>query len=407
MAKGIKVNSEIGRLKRVLVHRPGYEVENLTPETFERLLFDDSMHLTIARQEHDAFVKKMQDLNVEVIYLEELLAETLDIDNKIKSEFISSFINEANIYSKNQKEALTKFLNSFKTTKEMVDKCIAGIFWDELDYDRTKKLADMTNQYAFATDPLPNVLFTRDNFASVGKCITEHKMFTKTRNREVLFSHMIFKYHPDYKMTKKLYERNMPYSIEGGDILVLSEEILAIGLSQRTEADAIEELAKNLFSTKTEKAHNFKKILAFDIPKGRAWMHLDTVFTQVDKDKFCIFSNYSFDVYEITKKTNNELNIKKVHGSIENILKNNLKTSVKLYQTANGHPTHAAREQWNDGSNCLAIAPNEIVVYSRNEITNAQLRKAGVIVHEIPSSELSRGRGGPRCMSMPLEREDL
>ena len=407
MAKGIKVNSEIGKLRKVLLHRPGEEVENLTPETFERLLFDDSMFLKIAREEHDAFAKVLKDNGVEVVYLEELTAKTLDLKKEIKDEFISQFIKEAGVYRKEIINSLTTYLNSIKSTKEMVDKTIAGIYWDEIKYDNKKHLADIINEYPFVTDPLPNVLFTRDNFASVGQCITQHKMFTVTRNREVLFSAFIFKYHPDYKETHKLYTRDLPYSIEGGDVLLLSKEILALGISQRTSAQAVEELAVNLFSSENKDKHAFKKILAFDIPKGREWMHLDTVFTQIDKDKFSVFSNYPFDVYEITDAGQGKVNIKKQTGDLDKILEKALGYKVKLFKTAKGHKVHAAREQWNDGANCLALSPNEIVVYSRNEITNKYLIEQGVKLHIIPSSELSRGRGGPRCMSMPLERDDI
>ncbi len=407
MAKGINVNSEIGRLKKVLVHRPGEEVENLTPETFERLLFDDSMFLTMARKEHDAFTKILTDNGVEVVYIEQITADTLDIDKKIKDEFISEFIMEAGVSRPEIIEALTKYLNGFKSTKEMVDKTIAGIYWDEMGYDNKGHLADKVNDYPFVTDPLPNLLFTRDNFASVGNCITQHKMFTTTRNREVLFSKFVFQYHPDYKGTHKLYTRELPDSIEGGDVLVLSKEVLAVGISQRTAPEAVEQLAVNLFSKDNKDHHGFKKILAFDIPKGREWMHLDTVFTQMDKDKFSVFSNYPFDVYEITEASNGKLNIKKQTGDLDKILEKALGHKVKLFKTAKGHKVHAAREQWNDGANCLALGPNEIVVYSRNEITNKYLQEEGVKLHIMPSSELSRGRGGPRCMSMPLEREDI
>ena len=203
------------------------------------------------------------------------------------------------------------------------------------------------------------------------------------------------------------YNRNETTSLEGGDELILNEKTLAIGISQRTDARSIEKVSKKLFNSNT----NFERVLAFHIPKKRAFMHLDTVFTMVDYDKFTVHPGIEgpLTVYEITKdeKSENGLKVNKENGTLEQILTKYLNRKITLIRCGGGDPINAAREQWNDGSNTLAIAPGEVVVYSRNYITNELLDKYGIKLHIVPSCELSRGRGGPRCMSMPLIREDI
>jgi arginine deiminase len=203
------------------------------------------------------------------------------------------------------------------------------------------------------------------------------------------------------------YNRENKYHIEGGDQLILSDKVIAIGVSERTQAAAIDELAKNIFSD----GQTFDTILAFDIPNTRAFMHLDTVFTMVDYNKFTIHPEIEgpLTVYCL-KKEGNEGNysITKEAMILEDVLAKHLGLeNVELIRCGGKKGIDAGREQWNDGSNTLAIAPGEVIVYERNHVTNDLLREKGIKLHVIPSSELSRGRGGPRCMSMPLEREPL
>lgn len=405
----LKVYSEIGRLKTVLLHRPGKEIENLTPDLMDRLLFDDIPYLEVARQEHDAFADILRNNGVEVLYVEELAAEAV-AEPTAKDLFVKEFVAEAGIQGEIKKRLIYDYLMSFKNNREMVDKMIEGITKDELpDYQRITLADCIDSDYPFVVDPMPNMYFTRDPFATVGTGITLNHMRTVTRCRETLFAKYIFKYHPRFanQGVPYWYDRADEYSIEGGDELVLSSKVLAIGVSQRTDAAAIDIAARRLFAD----GQSFEVILAFDIPKKRAFMHLDTVFTMVDYDKFTIHPEIEdpLTVYSIRRGDGpDELKIEKETMELKEILKKYLELDdVKLIRCGGGNPIHAAREQWNDGSNTLAIAPGEVVVYSRNHVTNRLLEEAGVKIHVMPSSELSRGRGGPRCMSMPLYREDI
>jgi len=399
----INVYSEIGKLKKVMLHRPGNELENLMPEYLERLLFDDIPYLKIAQEEHDAFADILRQNNVEVVYLIDLVTQSITSDD-IKNEFIKEFIAEAGVNSSKKAEVLTDFFKSLGT-KEMVSKMIEGIRKSELkNYTKTNLLDFLDDDYPFVVDPLPNLYFTRDPYATIGYGVSIHKMFTVTRNRETLFAKYIFKYNPEFKGTKLWYDRTEDFSLEGGDILVLNKDTVAIGISQRTHPNSIEKFSQNLLSEES----SFKKILAIDIPKERAFMHLDTVFTMVDYDKFTMHPNIRKDIslHVLELDSSKKLNIKEEHGALEDILKRHLNLDhVQLIKCGGNSIIDAAREQWNDGSNTLAIAPGEVVVYSRNHVTNEVLQQNGVKTHIMPSSELSRGRGGPRCMSMPLIRE--
>ena len=230
-------------------------------------------------------------------------------------------------------------------------------------------------------------------------------MHTVTRNRETLFGRFIFEHNPWYKNAPRWYDRSASSSLEGGDILVLSPQVLAVGISERTEGDSIDQLAQTVLS----QSSTFRKVLAFNIPKSRSFMHLDTVFTMVDRDKFTVHPNILSDitVFVMELEEDGRMQIRQENGRLEDILKEHLGLAqVTLIPCGQGHAIDAAREQWSDGSNTLAIAPGEVVVYTRNYVTNRSLEEAGIRIHAIPSAELSRGRGGPRCMSMPLIRDD-
>lgn len=410
----INVTSEIKPLKEVLVHRPGKELLNLTPDTLQRLLFDDIPFLKVAQAEHDEFVQILRDNGIKVFYLEDLMAETLDANPKVKEKFLKQFIKEAGVTTPKYRDLLFEYLMSFDDNKEFVLKTMEGIQISELDRDKRvmeKSLVDLvTEETSFIAEPMPNLYFTRDPFASIGNGISLNKMYSVTRSRETIYAEYIFNYHPKFKgQVEKYFDRYNDCHIEGGDVLNLNDHVLAIGISQRTEAAAIDLIAKNIFKNPNCKIDT---ILAFNIPNSRAFMHLDTVFTQIDVDKFTYHPGImeTLQVFEITEgddpDSDEDLNVKEINDSLENILETYLGREITLIPCAGGDKISAEREQWNDGTNTLCIAPGTVVVYNRNNITNEILREHGIKVIEMSSAELSRGRGGPRCMSMPLVRED-
>lgn len=405
---GIHVYSEIKPLKRVLLHRPGDEFLNLTPNTLERLLFDDIPYLKKAQEEHDVFAGALRAEGVEVVYLVDLAAEALDTHPKVREKFLKQFIKEGGVTSPIVFDLVFNYLNQFKDNRELIKKCITGIDSEDLEGYRPSSGFFATRDIGkMILDPLPNLYAPRDPFASIGDGVSIHRMYSVTRQRETIFAEYIFKYHPEYKDTPRYYDRYNAYHIEGGDIQVLNDEVIAIGISERTEPDAINLLAKNIFSTKGNK---FKYILAFDIPDERSFMHLDTVMTRVDTDKFAVHSQvmHVTKAFEISKgKNEEELNILELNMPLDKLLEKYLHIDkVTLIKCGGGKRIPAEREQWSDGANLLTIRPGVAIAYDRNHVSNEVFRQAGIKIIEVPSSELSRGRGGPHCMSMALERED-
>ena len=406
METGIHNTSEIGRLKKVLLHRPGAELENLMPEYLERLLFDDIPYLKEAQREHDAFADCLRNQGVEVVYLTDLVVGSLT-SPEVRQDLIRQFLDEAGTLDERTRGLLADYFGGM-SDKEMVSAMMAGVRKGQLRVTGGKLgdyLSAAGDDYPFAVDPLPNLYFTRDPFATIGTGVSIHKMHTATRNRETLFGKVIFEHHPEYRNAPRWYDRGETSSLEGGDILVLSPQVLAVGISQRTQEDSIDALAETVLS----QSKTFRKILAFNIPKTRSFMHLDTVFTMVDRDKFTVHPNIlgQLTVFVMELDENRRVKIRQEDGRLEDILKEHLNLDrVTLIPCGEGSEIDAAREQWSDGSNTLAIGAGEVVVYSRNYVTNRSLEEAGIRIHTIPSAELSRGRGGPRCMSMPLWRED-
>lgn len=408
--KGIHVTSEIKPLKKVLLHRPGRELLNLTPNTLGELLFDDIPYLKVAQEEHDAFSQVLRDNGVEVVYLEDYMTQVLDFSPQVKEGFLRQFIAEAGVRATKYHEAIYEFLDDIKSNRDLVLKTMEGIYLNELtdrNHNIRHSLADMVNgESRIVVNPMPNLYFTRDPFMSIGTGVGINRMYSTNRCRETLYADYIFRYHPDFMHVDHYYDRTRPFHIEGGDVLNLNERTLAVGISQRTEPDAIERLAKNIFANRHT---TIETVLAIRIPESRAFMHLDTVFTQVDYDKFMIHPGIlgPLEVFKIMPgKRDDQVKITRKREAIADILAEALGVEqVTLIECGGGDRISAEREQWNDGSNTLCIAPGKIIVYERNNVTNDILRNYGLTVLEIPSSELSRGRGGPRCMSMPLWRD--
>ena len=405
--KNIQVFSEIGKLKQVILHRPGDELRNIVPDLMADFLFDEVPFLKGAVAEHDEFARIIRENGAEVLYLEELAAEALE-DPKVRESFVDEFVAETRVKSQEELRLLKDFLLEIPTAKELVLQAMAGIRRSDFPKPSFSSLVDFVDtDYPFVTDPMPNLYFTRDPFAMIGSGVSLNHMWSHVRRRETLFGKYIFKYHPRFKDAgiPLWFDRDIPFHIEGGDELVLSDKVLAIGLSQRTEPRAVELLAERLFKGQD----GFETILAFKFPAKRAFMHLDTVFTMVDKDLFTIHPEIEqhLQVIAVTK-AGGKLKFERQDRKLEDVLKKYLNVDrVKLLPCGKGDPIDAPSEQWSDGSNTFAIGPRELIVYDRNVVTNKSLEDEGVKLHTMPSAELSRGRGGPRCMTMPVVREPL
>ena len=406
----IQVNSEIGRLKTVLLKRPGKELENLVPDHLSGLLFDDIPYLKVAQEEHDKFAQTLRDEGVEVVYLEKLAAEAI-ADKDVREQFIDDILAESQKTVLGHEAEIKTFFAKL-SDQELIDKIMAGVRKEEIELKTTHLVEYMDDRYPFYLDPMPNLYFTRDPQASVGRGMTINRMYWRARRRESLFMTYILKYHPRFKDADVpvWLDRNSPFNIEGVDELILSKEALAIGISERTSAQAIERLARNIFK---DESTTFKKVIAIEIPNSRTFMHLDTVFTMIDYDKFTVHSaifkeennmNLFTIEYDEAKDDIKITHSNKLRETLADVLG---VEKIEFIPTGNGDVIDGAREQWNDGSNTLCIRPGVVVTYDRNYVSNQLLRDKGIKVLEITGSELVRGRGGPRCMSQPLFREDI
>lgn len=403
----IHVRSEVRPLKKVLLQRPGSELEQLVPNSLQQLLFDDIPYLLGAQSEHDAFARTLRENGVEVVYLSELAAQTLAQSAALQEQFVADFIHRSGPVADSYREPLTEVLLASRDAAELVNKTMSGVCFDELSIHGAASLAALrSDRTHFVLDPIPNLYFTRDPFASIGHGVSLHHMYSDTRNRETIYSDYILHYHPDYAGKVPFYYKpEEPFSLEGGDILNLSAETIAVGISQRTMPEAVERLARNIFR---DEAAQIRRVLAFDIPSRRAFMHLDTVLTQIDTDKFLIHPTIleSLQIFELTPGVHGCPRARRLDDPIEKVLADAVGAErVTLLRCGGGDQIAAQREQWNDGSNALCIRPGTVIAYDRNYVTNALMEAEGITVLKIPSGELSRGRGGPRCMSMPLIRE--
>ena len=405
----ICVKSEIGPLKRVLLQRPGRELEHLSPNTMGQLLFDDIPYLYGAQREHDCFAQILRDNGAEVVYLEDLTAQVLASDEVLRRQFVAETIRRAGSTAMGYRADLERYLLDIQDPLCLVLKTMEGVSYQDVFPNEQGRLSSLVHTgVRFLMPPIPNLYFTRDPFACIGRGVSLNHMFTATRNRETLYGDYVLRHHPDYAGQVPLYYTPDQYfCIEGGDILNLSRRVLCVGISQRTQPEAIEQLAATIFA---DEASEIDTVLAFEIPSTRAFMHLDTVFTQVDVDKFTVHPGIlgTLRIFELTGRGQGNVTTREVSGSVDRVLAGYLGLDrVQLIRCGGSSQIAAEREQWNDGSNTLCIAPGVVVVYDRNYVTNQILEDSGIRVLKMPSAELSRGRGGPRCMSMPLWRDGI
>ncbi|NGP45473.1 arginine deiminase [Bacillaceae bacterium SIJ1] len=407
MNTNIYIGSEIDPLQSVVIHRPGDELENLMPQYMERLLFDDIPYLPAIQREHDIFAAELQKTGAQVLYLKDLVVDVLQDDEKRQS-FCTEFLQRYYSFEHDIYQEVLSYLKEL-TAEELFQTVTTGIKKKMIASKRPLHLADMIGQsYPFYVDPMTNLYFSRDAQSVIGDAVSINMMDQKARACEPFLMETVFQQHSKFvgQASHLWLNREHGYRIEGGDILVLRPDVLAIGISARTSPQAIESLARTLFTEKSA----VTKVLAIELPKKRAFMHLDTVFTMVDHDKFTIHPailGSQESVFLLEPAEDGEISITRQSHLQEALGRALDLAEVTFIPCGGGDPITAAREQWSDGANTFAVAPGKVMTYERNATTNRLLREYGLEVIEIPDSELSRGRGGPRCMTFPLYRKPL
>jgi arginine deiminase len=395
------VDSEVGRLRTVLLHRPGAELKRLTPRNNDQLLFDGIPWVGRAMAEHDAFAAALAGHGVEVLYLADLLEQVLDVPAAREST-TAAVLADARL-GDTLRGIVAGYLADLHPT-DLAGVLIAGLAQKELKTGRglTYRLMD---EHDFVVDPLPNLLFTRDSSAWIGNRVAVTSPSMPARRRETTLTQAIYAHHPLFTGTAALYEPGGEW-LEGGDVLLLAPRVIAVGTGQRTTPSGVETLAREVFA-----ADLADTVLVVPIAQERATMHLDTVCTMVDADAVVMYPPVADTLlaYPVTADRSGaelDLHVGEAAPFLRAAARAMGIDQLRVIDTGLD-PVTAEREQWDDGNNTLAIAPRLAVAYERNVETNARLEEAGVAVIRIAGSELGSGRGGPRCMSCPVIRESL
>ena len=392
------VASEVGRLRTVLLHRPGNELRRLTPRNNDVLLFDGLPWVDRAQDEHDAFAEALRTHGVEVLYLSQLLAETL-ADPEARAAAMDRTLTGIRLG-----DSLRAYLEGFLADHDPVqlaEVLTAGLAVAEIG--RTQSLVTaLSGPEDFVIEPLPNLLFTRDSSVWVRDRPVVTSLAMPARRRETQLTDLVYGFHPRFGGIERLHGPDREF-LEGGDVLALADGVLAVGVGERTRPAGVERLARAVFERGLARA-----VLAVPIDQDRATMHLDTICTMVDVDAVVMYPNVAHRLAAVAVRpgTDGELLISETAPFLEAAAGAMSIDELRVIDTGLD-PITAEREQWDDGNNTLAVGPKLAVAYERNVETNSRLEAAGIEVIRIAGSELGSGRGGPRCMSCPISRDPL